>query len=382
MVLPSPDPPELFVMVDPIANLKSPEGSLVSIYLDRPSPGGFPALISDLGRVARQEVATKPRALQKSVDADLTRLRDMADRFEAEVAPAYALFASSLNGIWELQALPQPTSPVAVVGARPYLRPLRAVPRPIRTAILVADRSQARLFVGFDGELEEIEPPIAAEIGKSNFGGFSGYDEHGVRARAQDVASRLWRTAGDKLLERHLETPFDLLLIGGLNESVEDIRNQLHPYLADLPIDAFAATPTDVSVRRLKEEMATQRLAYRRDREIALVDDLLALAGRGNRGLIGLAAAVAAVNAQAVADLVVAGEFARPGVLCPQCGYMDRSGTKCTVCGSGFHEVRDLVSAIMDATVASGGRVHQLTIGSALDRHGIGAIARFELPVS
>ncbi len=369
------------MIVDPIANLKSPEGSLVSIYLDRPSPGGFPALITDLGRVARSEVATKSRALQKSVDADLARLRDLADRFEAEVAPAYALFASSLNGIWELQALPQPTSPVAVVGARPYLRPLRAVPRPIRTAIVVADRSQARLFVGFDGELEEIEPPIAAEIGKSNFGGFAGYDEHGVRARAQDVASRLWRTAGDKLLERHLEAPFDLLLIGGLSESLEDIRSELHPYLADLPFAAFPATPTDISIPRLKEEMRDQRLAYRRDRESALVDGLLALAAQGNRGLIGLPACVAAVNAQAVADLVVAGEFTRPGVVCPQCGFMDRSGTICTICGTGFHEVRDLVSAMMDSTVASGGRVHQLTIGSALDSHGIGVIARFELSV-
>jgi hypothetical protein len=35
----------------------------------------------------------------------------------------------------------------------------------------------------------------------------------------------------------------------------------------------------------------------------------------------------------------------------------------------------------MDSTVASGGRVHQLTIGSALDSHGIGVIARFELSV-
>jgi hypothetical protein len=60
---------------------------------------------------------------------------------------------------------------------------------------------------------------------------------------------------------------------------------------------------------------------------------------------------------------------------------MDRSGTICTICGTGFHEVRDLVSAMMDSTVASGGRVHQLTIGSALDSHGIGVIARFELSV-
>ncbi len=370
------------MIVDPIANLKSPQGSLISIYLDRPSPGGFPALITDLGRVAKQEVSSKSRSLQKSVDADVARLREMADRFESEAVPAYALFASSLDGIWELKALAQPTSPVAVVGARPYLRPLRAVPRPIRTALLVADKSQARIFIGFDGDVEEIEPPIAAEIGKPNFGGFAGYDEHGVRARAQDVASRLWREAGDALLERHVESPFDLLLIGGVNEAIEGIRSELHPYLSELPFESFPASPSDISPARLKEELALQRAAYQRKREGALVDDLLGLAARGTRGLLGLGPTLRAVNAQAISDLVVAGEFTRPGVLCPQCGQIDRAGTVCGVCSNDMHEVRDLISGIMDATVASGGRVHQISIGSALDRDGIGAITRFELPES
>lgn len=368
------------MIVDPIANLKSPEGSLISIYLDRPSPGGFPALITDLGRAAKREVSSKSRSLKKSVDADVERLREMADRFESEAVPAYALFASSLNGIWELKALAQPTSPVAVVGARPYLRPLRAVPRPIRTAILVADKSQARLFLGFDGDVEEIEPPIAAEIGKPNFGGFAGYDEHGVRARAHDVASRLWRKAGDTLLERHVETPFDLLLIGGVTEAIEDIRRELHPYLSELPSESFPASPSDISVFRLKEQLAKQRVAFQRNRESALVDDLLSLAARVSRGLLGLPATLKAVNAQAISDLVVAGDFTRPGVRCPQCGHMDRSGTICVVCSNGMHEVRDLISEMMDATVASGGRVHQISIGSALDRDGVGAITRFELP--
>jgi peptide chain release factor subunit 1 len=369
-------------MVDPLANLTSSEGSLLSVYLDRPSPGGYAALISDLGRVARQSVSSQSKPLQKSVDADLARLRQMADRFESEVAPAYALFASSLDGIWELKALPQPTAPVAVVGARPYLRPLRAVPRPIRTAILVADRSQARLFVGFDGEIDEIEPPITADIGKSNFGGFSGYDEHGVRARAHDIAARLWREASNEMLERHLEKPFDLLLLGGLNQSIEDIRGELHPYLLDLPFESFPASPTEISFPKLKEELALQRVAFRRRREMGLVDELLAASARRERGLLGLPDTLGAVNTHSISDLVVAGDFAKPGVLCPQCGFIARFGDRCSVCSAEMHHVPDVVSAMMDATVSSGGKVHQLMIGSALDSYGIGALTRFEVRAS
>lgn len=369
-------------MVDPLASLASPKGSLLSVYFDRPSPGGFAALISDLGRMARSSVSEKERQLQKSVDADLHRLRNLADRFESEAVPAYALFASSLDGIWELKTLTHPTPAVAVVGTKPYLRPLRAVPRPIRTAILVADRALARVFVGFDGEVEEIEPSITADIGKSNFGGFGGYEEHNVRARAHDVSNRLWKEAGDALLDLHVDRPFDLLLLGGLSQFIDDMRGALHPYLQELPSESFTASPSEVTNARLREELAVQRVVYRERRESILVDQLLAASARNERGIVGLQPTLDAVNSQAISDLVVAGDFEKPGTLCPNCGFIARSGSRCVVCSAGMHEVSDVVSAMMDATVSSGGNVHQLMIGSALDGHGIGALTRFEVRAS
>jgi rubrerythrin len=367
------------LIADPIAMLRSPEGALMSIYLDRPSPGGFTALISDLGRQVKQAAVRRGREVEKSVDTDLRRLRSMAEQFESEATPAYALFASSLNGIWELRSLAHQPSPIAVLGSRPYLRPLRAVPRPIRTAILVADRSQARLFVGYDGEIEEICDPLTADIGKSNYGGFSGYAEHGVRARAQAVAARLWKEGGDILLERHQETAFDLLLVGGLEEAIEDVRAELHPYLRDLPHASFTVNPADVATGRLKDELAAQRVEFRRRRESSLVEEVLSAAARSDGGLLGLGPALDAVNAQGVADLIVAGEFARPGTMCPSCGYLDRADENCPVCGNAMQGVEDVISAAMDATVSSGGRVHQLMIGSALDHHGVGALTRFQI---
>lgn len=370
---------EVQLIADPIAMLRSPEGALVSIYLDRPSPGGFTALISELGRELKQSNSRRGREVEKSVDADLRRLRSLADQFESEATPGYALFASSLNGIWELRSLAHRPNSISVLGSRPYLRPLRAVPRPIRTAIIVADRSQARLFVGYDGEVEEICEPLTADIGKANYGGFGGYAEHGVRARAQEVANRLWKEAGDILLTRHQEAAFDLVIVGGLEESIEDIRGELHPYLRDLPHASFTVGPTDVSPGRLKDELAAQRVEFRKRRENHLVEDLLAAAGRSDGGLLGLGPALEAVNAQGVSDLVVAGEFARSGAMCPSCGYLDRTEKDCPVCGETMQAVGDVVSAAMDATVSAGGRVHQLMIGSPLDHHGVGALTRFQI---
>lgn len=367
------------MVADPIADLRSPEGSLISMYLKRPSPGGFAALISDMGRSVREAAAGRSRRVEKSVESDLRWVRDLADEFEMTSVPSYAVFASSLDGISQVKPLAHAAPSIAVLGSRPYLRPLRSIPRPIRTGIIVADRSQARVFIGFDGSVEEVGRPLTAEIGKPNYGGFAGYKEHSVRSRAHEVATRLWKEAGEILFDRHQSAALDLVLLGGREESFDDIRRELHPYLLDLPQASFNASPSDVTLARLRAELSGQRAQYRERRETDLVESVLAAAGREDGGLLGLSTTIKAVNAQAVSDLVVAGGYTKPGGMCPACGYLDRTGGVCPVCGSEMHHVVDIVSAVMDATVSAGGRVHQVLVGSPLDRHGVGALTRFEV---
>lgn len=367
------------MVADPIAELRSAEGALISMYMERPSPGGFSALIADLGRDVREIARTRDRVVQKSVEADIQRIRGEAERFEVEAVPAYAVFASSVNAIYQIKPLAHPVPSNSTLGSRPYLRPLRAEPRPSRTAILVADRTGARVFVGFEGSITEIGPPLNADPGKSNFGGFAGYEEHTVRGRADEVATRMWREAGARLLDSHQDAPFDSIVIGCHDETLDDIRNQLHPYLRNLPHGNFPVSPSEVSITRLRHEVDEQNRSIREDREIALVSDLMASASRGTGAVIGLADTLHAANLQGVADLVVAGSFSRPGVMCPACGFLGRDGSLCEVCGTGLHEVADVVASLIDATVESGGVVHQVVVGSALDRDGVGALTRFDI---
>jgi hypothetical protein len=367
------------LVADPIAELRSPEGALISMYMERPSPGGFSALISDLGRDVRDVARARDRVVQKSVEADIHRIRGEADRFELEGVPAYAVFASSVNAIYQIKPLAHPVASRSTLGSRPYLRPLRAEPRPSRTAILVADRAVARVFVGYEGSIAEEGAPLSADAGKANFGGFAGYEEHTVRSRADEVAARLWREAGQRLFDSHQDTPFDSIVIGCQEEAVDDIRNQLHPYLRALPHGSFPVSPSEVSIHRLRHEVDEQNRAIREEREMALVSALMAAASRGTGAVVGLADTLRMANVQGISDLVVAGSFSRPGVMCPACGFLGRDGKVCEVCGTGMHEVADVVAALIDATVEAGGLVHQVVVGSVLDRDGVGALTRFDI---
>lgn len=366
---------------DRIADLRSPAGSLLSVYAGRPSPGGFAALLSALVKPVRERSADMDRTVAKSVRLDAGRIHELADQLEVDSAPGYVIFASNLDGIFVLEPLDQPAPNVAMIGPRPYLRPLRAIPRGLRSGIVIADNTTARTFIAVDGLVEELETPIVGDVGNRGFGGFSGYDEHTVRSRADEVSSRVWREAGERLMERHLERPFDYLAIGSQDETVEEIARLLHPYLAHLQRETFVANPKTMALPWLRAEIADMDKQVRRHRQEALAGRICDTAWSGGNAVLGLLDVIASVNTQAVDTLVVAGPFTRPGVICDSCGFLARDGAECPVCGAALFEVDDVIGAVMDSVVAAGGRVHQIAVASPLDREGVGALTRFPVGV-
>jgi peptide chain release factor subunit 1 len=365
------------VLSDPIAGLRSPNGALVSVYAQRPSPGGFAALLLDLLKPIRDEAETKGRDVRISVRRDLKRIRDLSERLERESAPSYAIFASDIDDVFVVEWLTHPVPNISELGPRPYMRPLRAAPRPFRAGIVVADRALTRVFVSAGDLVEEIGAPLVADIGKTNYGGFSGYDESSVRARAEEASSRAWKEASTRLMEVHQSRPLDYMAIGAHDEATEEIGRALHPYLASLHRATFTASPQSVTLPMLRAELADIGESVRRKRQVALAGRVCDTAWSGGLAVLGLQSTIAASNAQAVEVLAVAGRFARSGVICNACGYLARSGGTCPVCRHPMFAVEDIVSAVMDATVAAGGRVHQIGVASALDAEGIGALTRF-----
>lgn len=366
---------------DPIAGLQSPWGSLISIYADRPSPGGFGAILTELLKPVRDLAESEGRDVQMSVRTDAGRIHELADRLELESAPAYAIFASSIDDIFILESLTHSTKNVSALGPRPYMRPLRAAPKPLRAGIIVADRAVARTFVSSGDLVEEIGEPLEAEIGKANYGGFSGYDEQGVRARADEATSRIWKDAAARLLEKHIDKGFDYLAVGAHEEMADEIARSLHPYLERLHRATFVANPANLSSAGLRSELAALDLLVRRERQEALAGRVCDTAWGGGNAFLGLASALESANVQAIDTLVVAGGFTRPGVVCNNCGFLSRTGSECPVCASRLFAVDDVVASLMESVIAAGGAVAQIDVPSPVDVHGVGALTRFPVPV-
>ncbi len=366
---------------DRIADLRSVDGVLISLYAERPSPGGFGALLSELLKPIRERAEVLDRPLQKIVRSDADHIHSLADELELDAAPAYAIFASDLDDVFVLEPLSHPVPNVSTIGPRPYMRPLRAAPRALRSGILLADNTTARTFLAMEGIVDELKAPVRADLGSRSWGGFSGYDEHTSRSRMEEVSQRVWREAGDRLLERHLERPFDYLAIGGHEETLEEVVRNLHPYLTRLPRQTFTASPATVTQPTLRAKVLEMDRSMRQQRHAALAGRVCDTAWSGGNAVLGLQEVIKAVNAQAVDTLVVAGPFTKPGALCNSCGYLSRADVICPVCGATTFEVEDVVGAAMEATVAAGGTVLQTRVASPIDREGIGALTRFPVGV-
>lgn len=369
------------MLADPIAGLRSPTGALVSVYLNRPSPGGFSALVTDTLRPLRDRVDHLPRNVQKSLRRDARKIRGLADRLELEPAPSFAVFASDEDDIFVVESLTHEIENRATLGPRPYLRPLRVAPRPLRAGVLVADRTEARIFTSSGEHVQEVGAALKTDIGKPNYGGFSGYQEHTTRSHADEASARIWREAGARLLDAHQDRALDFLVIGSLEEMADEIVGQLHPYLTDLDRMSLQSLPGDMTVSSLRNKLADLTSDVRARRQMALVGQILDTARAGGQAVLGLETSIEAANALAVGTLVVAGWFTRTGVVCGDCGAIGRAGGSCAICGQKTLPVDDVVSELMDAVVAAGGTVHQVAVPSQLDDHGVGALTRYPVQV-
>ncbi len=363
-------------MIDPIAKLHSPTGSLVSVYVSRRPPATRAALVDMLKPMRNSHLA---RPIDKSIRADAERIVELAGRIEADTAPAAAVFASHCDGIFEYLPLTGHVDDIAAVGPRPHLRPLRAQPRPMRVGVLVADSSRARTYLMTGGGFHELGEEMTADRGKDNYGGFAGYEEQRNRSRADEISTHLWRDAGRRLFEAHQDQPLEMLAVGGHEEAFDAMACQLHAYLQDLPQGRIVLDPHTLTRSELIEMVGEEMQLERTRRQEELLGRVLAEVARGGEAVSGLADVLGACNAHAVGHLVVAGPYAKPGVICDACGWLSRTGAECPVCGSETFEIDDVVSAAMDATVEAGGKVDIVSVASPLDASGVGALLRFRL---
>ncbi len=323
-------------------------------------------------------------AARERLHADVTpRVLAFLER-EVEPVPAIrsmAAFASLGAPLADKPAellaytLPRPVRSQVHVAATPYIRPLLfLLDQYERYAVLITDRTHARFFTVFLGEIEEnVEftsdtPTHHHERGWSRKRFQRHLDTHILThvQRATGLAVHLLRTL-----------PTHRLILGGDGEIIHRIRHELPEDLrprivGTFPVDARA------SVHELcKRTLVIARQAEEREERAAVQRLRDALAHRGH-AVQGLPATLDALTARRALLLAVARGYRAPGALCPNCSALLLSPKPCPHCRAASTPVEDIVEHAIERAYHNDVTIEFVSDSLDLDAIGhIGAILRF-----
>jgi peptide chain release factor subunit 1 len=361
---------------------------VLSVYVNlQPGPvslRNLPARIKDLLAQAEATSESLPRSQRLSIREDVHALSRDIGRFGTDLGHGVAVFRSHGAGVDEQFTLPGPVRDRAIVDDAPYFRPLEAMIEHYRRyCVAVVGRRLGSIFRFSMDQLETWEEMRDEEIRKANYGGFSGYEEQRVRARADEMAARHYRHVADRITElKRSDGGFDLLIVGGSDSHVAGLLAALPPDVADLLAGTFTIDPRTMTPSTVLEHARRVAAEWEVQEETRLVTELFDAAASGSTAVLGLEQACAAVNRRAVEVLFVQAEHTTAGSICVDCERVTcEMGSACSVCGGSLRSLPDVVDRLSELVRDAGGRVQHILNDGPLAEVEAGALLRYAAPM-
>ncbi|MGH2442576.1 MAG: Vms1/Ankzf1 family peptidyl-tRNA hydrolase [Chloroflexota bacterium] len=330
----------------------APEGFLVtSLYLNTdagelPSPAlvmtGFDSLVHEAESRRKIMEDSLSHDATESIRADLARARQFVDQeLDRTDTGGVAMFSCSAQAFWEVVHLPDPVTSSVRLEPRPFVGPIAGfLSHSKPTAVLLTDRTQARIFTLKHGEVREWSSFEDWVPHHTKSGGWS-------QARYQRRSDAWARHHIDKASELTLALlqhyPFDWLILGTDTDAQHDLLESLHPYLKDRLIGQI-----HVRIDAEAKEVLAAANELREQTEDNYINDLMdrvqEYAGAGGRGTIGLEDTLDALNEQKVHILLVQDGCFAPGSRCSSCEMLyAKQLANCPACGGRANPVDNIV---------------------------------------
>jgi peptide chain release factor subunit 1 len=344
--------------------------SVLSLYLNVPlDPAerrSIPARLDDL-LASAQHVPADGEAVARARKSELPAIRDAVSLHSPEwLGHTVAIFACREQGLLEALPLRSQAADQAVVGTRPYVRPLLAELRrsPCYAAVVVNRRDAWLYRVSGDG-IEPMASVQGATVASRRFGGWHGFQAYRNDQRTRKLARQHYAATVSALEGAMAAGDCGPFAVGGHEAETANFLAALPATLRERVAGTFVIDPhimTPARVRRLADDV----VARWEDHREATVAGQITGQPTDAMAAIGLPACLDAANQHAVQVLVVPDAASAAGFACPRCGGLAAAGGACPVCGAPTAAVPDVIEELAVKVTGDGGTVEPIRSDGAL----------------
>lgn len=360
-----------------LASIRTTPHPTLSLYLalDQSRDQRLSALGDMIKRKEQQLSGNGAAAMWSALSDDLQKVERLVEELPANPGRGLAVFACAPAGLFESLNLEVPVANLLETGPAPYIRPLAALAGDLLpTLAVLLDGKRARFFKCFLGTAEELpEAEIIGEAGPSLEGGGQGRtgDSHLSRKSGQARMRYLKEVAAQArgLMD---QTGCKHLVLGGLRSVVDELSEQLHPYLEERLAGAFNLEVT-AGPSQVAQEVVQVLQESRRTRQEKLLANLADNLGPNGQAATGLNQVLGALFEEKVHTLFVRRGLTAPGGCCPSCGRLRHVAGVCPICNQAMTPVDDVVNLAVAGALVRGARLEQVDGSSPLD--GLGGVA-------
>lgn len=345
---------------DKLRSMRAAEPAVLSVYLTVPLDlAGHRALPTRARELIKAAAAERRGPGGAAVhDADLEAVAQAVDiRSHEWLGHTVAIFACADLGLFEAVPLPGFLTERAVIGTRPFTRPLlAAIQRSPDYRAALIDNRHAWIFSIVGDRIEEVAERTGAGVPSQGFAGWYGLQGYRIQQRIMTLSRRHFKDTV-KILERTLDGQRPLVL-GGHQSEINQFIGLLPRHVRDSVAGTFHADLATITPARVRELAGPVIARFQAEAEARLVGDVLA-EPPSTSVMIDLPGCLAASRSRAVAQLIVTDDEMVPGYACGVCGALGTGSAHCDCPdpARACRAVPDVLDELVSQTLDGGGEV-------------------------
>jgi len=370
-----------FKQIQKVGTLRNKNHSVISLYLRLwPDFSIHQVKVRDLIRETRRQLAERrvSKEERQFVERDLEKLREVVETFRKTPYRGLVVFSCNAQKIFEVFRLAHPVRDILAVNHTAHIGPLISILNQYkRVCTLLIDRTRARVFETFMGEIEEQSEIYTHVPSKVREAGWHGLSEKRIEGHINDYLHTHLKEVAEQTIIHFRERGFDWFLIGGQPEILTEIEGTLHSFLKQKLKGTFRMSLDSHPKEVLNKTLELGR-EIKKEEDQVLVSRLTNALKSTGLGVSGIHETLSCLCKKNAYMIMLEEGFSEEGVYCFKCGFMGLKESLCPICQKPITPVPNIVDEAVASAIDQKCEVFYITPGCGLEQLGkIGALLRY-----